>query len=159
MSWNTTYEDLMEELKTGKRQRVSWEELELATAYTKQMMPKGIRYPKHREVYEAVSDYPVRYSTFVRTGHCAGVTFSGDSILPSGERVEVDDVSENPEPIKVLANPLRYDELHEQIVPASERYTPGYHSYFFEIPTVDLNRYFRLIETPESFLPNPATLL
>ncbi len=48
-------------------------------------------------------------------------------------------------PVSVYASPLRYEELHELIVPAEERANEYYSNYYFNIDTITLNKSFRLV--------------
>jgi hypothetical protein len=106
-------------------------------------MPWGLHYPQAGEVYEAVSDYPVRYMTAWHVPYTGG----GDGTLLTGERIRVAKTSE-PEPLSVYAEPLRYDQL-QRMIPVAIRVHPNYSNYYLWIPTLDLNRRFRLIETAD----------
>ncbi len=141
--WRQTVADLMAELRTGKRTEISGEEVELAKAYQRRKMPSGLKFPKAGEVYEAIEDFEVHYMT----AHYAPFTGGGRALLPKGERIRVCEPS-NPEPLGVYCDPLNYDALHERIVPAKERAHERYGGYYFSIDTVDLNRSFRLVESP-----------
>ena len=104
-------------------------------------MPKDIRYPRDGEVYEALEDFPISYMT----AHHAPYTGGGKAVLPKGEKVRVcKPVREKP--ISVYCDPLRYDELHEIIVPLAERENERYSNYYFSIKTVELNASFRLVD-------------
>ncbi|EEF58926.1 hypothetical protein [Pedosphaera parvula] len=143
--WRQTVEDLMAELQAGKRTEISGEEVELAKAYQRRRMASDIRFPKAGEIYEAIGDFEVHYMT----AHCAPFTGGGRSILPKGERVRVCEPS-NPEPLCVYCDPLSYEALHERIVSAEERAHERYEGYYFNIDTVDLNRFFRFVESSKT---------
>ena len=145
--WRQTVRDLLAELQAGKRAEISGEEIELAKAYQKRQIPAGIRFPRAGEIYEAVRDFEVQYMT----AHFAPFTGGGKAVLPKGERVRVCEPSD-PRPLGVYCDPLNYDALHERIVPAEEQAHERYNGYYLSIDTVDLNRSFRLVESP-----NPDT--
>lgn len=139
--WRKTLDDLSAEMKAGTRRIVSREELELAKALTRRRMPTGLRYPRGGEVYEATTDVVVTYMT----AHHAPFTGGGKAMLPRGERVRVSGFA-GERPISVYCDPLRYDALHQQIVPAEERANAYYSNYYLCIETVALNRSFRRID-------------
>ena len=138
--WRKTLEDLMAEMTAGKRRMINHDEIELAKAYRRRLMPKGIRYPREGEVYESVEDVTIRYMT----AHQAPFTGGGEAVLPKGERVRVLKPIDD-KPVGVYCDPLRYEELHERIVPAEERANEYYCNYYFSIDTIMLNKSFRLV--------------
>lgn len=137
-----TAKDLIAEVASGKRAQVSGEELERALENERRQLPKGLRFPKEGEIYEAVADFKVSYMT----AYLAPYTLGGESTLPKGERVRISKGVVRERPIGVYCDPLRYDELHHLIVSESERANPLYDGYYFFILTVDLNNHFRLVE-------------
>jgi len=143
--WKKTTADLSDELRSGRRRQITAAEIELAKAYERRHMPADIRYPRAGEVYEANDDFAIQYLTSYRAPYTGG----GSSVLPKGEHVRVCELSD-PEPIGVACVPINYDLLHERIIPAEERASPKYAGYHFHIETIDLNRRFRLIESPKS---------
>jgi hypothetical protein len=52
----------------------------------------------------------------------------GKTRLPQGERVRIMTL-DAPKPLLIRFQPIRYDELHESIVPADIRGQPGYSHY------------------------------
>ncbi len=127
-------------MNAGKRRMINRDEIELAKAYKRRPMPKDIRYPREGEIYESIEDVTVTYMT----SHHAPFTGGGKAVLPKGEQVRVYK-PDNDRPDGVYCNPLRYDELHEQIVPAEERANEYYSNYYFSIDTITLNKSFRLV--------------
>lgn len=138
--WRKTPDDLLAELTAGKRRMIHRDEIELARAYQRRIMPAGIRYPREGEVYEAIEDVTISYMT----SHYAPFTGGGKAVLPKGERVRVSKPIEN-QPVGVYCDPLRYDRLHDLIVPAEERANECYSGYYLSIDTPTLNKSFRLV--------------
>ena len=142
--WQQTAEDLLAALQVGKRTEISGEEVELAKAYQRRRLPPDIRFPKTGEIYEAIDNLTVEYVT----AYLAPFTGGGRAALPRGERVRVRELS-CPEPLGVYCDPLNYDALHDRIVSAEERAHEQYDGYYLSIDTMNLNRCFRLVESPK----------
>lgn len=140
--WRKTVGDLMAELETGQRTRINAEEIELAEAYQRRRLPPDIRFPQAGELYEVLDDFEAHFMT----QHFAPFTGGGRAILPKGERVRVAQVS-GPAPLSVYCDPLSYEDLEARMVPAEERAQETYGGYYLSIDTVDLNRYFRRVES------------
>lgn len=138
--WRKTINDLMAEMKAGKRSAISGDELDLAREFERRQIPTGLRFPKEGDIYEALIDFNVNYMT----SHHAPFSGGGHAVLPQGERIRVARVAHE-KPIGVCCDPLRYDELHSKIVSEEEREAPTYDGYYFSIDTVDLNKNFRLV--------------
>ena len=138
--WRKSLDDLMAEMKAGTRSKISGDELDLAREYERRRLPAGLRFPRQGEVYEALTDFSVDYITSYHGPYSGG----GRTVLPQGERIRVSSMAHE-KPIGVYCDPLRYDELHHQIVSEEERDDPYYDGYSFRIDTVDLNRCFRLV--------------
>ena len=152
MFWRKTLADLEAEMAAGRRRMVNRKEMDLAIAYERRRMPKGLRFPRQGEVYEALEDVQISYLT----AYHAPCTGGGKAVLPKGECVSVCEHRDE-KPISVNCHPLRYDELHDTIVPREERENPLYCSYYFCIRTTTLNKSFRLVANalPER-PPSPA---
>lgn len=58
----------------------------------------------------------------------------GRARLQQGERVRIL-TPDDPKPIQVTFQPVRYHELHESIVPHDIRNTPGYQHYVLSLRT------------------------
>ena len=76
----------------------------------------------------------------------APVTFSGSGRLTAGERVRILAVSAGPQPALVSFLPVRYDELHDSLVPPDIRDTPRYKKYMLSVKGDYFHEHFRLVE-------------
>ena len=76
----------------------------------------------------------------------APITFSGSGRLTAGERVQIiTETTETPAGV-VSFLPVRYDELHDVLVPLDMRATPRYLKYMLSVKTGVFCEHFRLIE-------------
>ena len=78
----------------------------------------------------------------------APITFSGSGRLAAGERVCIMTGTTDPPPTVVSFLPVRYDELHDRLVPPDIRDTPRYKKYMLSVQTGYFHEHFRLIEDP-----------
>lgn len=76
----------------------------------------------------------------------APITFGGSGKLVAGERIRIMSESTKPQPTVVSFLPLRYDELHDRLVPPDVRDTPRYKKYMLSVRTGYFHEHFRLIE-------------
>lgn len=76
----------------------------------------------------------------------APITFSGSGRLTAGERVRILDGASGPPPTRVRFLPVRYDELHDSLVPLEIRETPRYKNYTLSVKADYFHEHFRLIE-------------
>jgi len=76
----------------------------------------------------------------------APITFSGSGRLNAGERVCILTETTDLPPTVVSFLPVRYDELHDSLVPADIRDTPRYKKYMLLVNTEYFHEHFRLIE-------------
>jgi hypothetical protein len=76
----------------------------------------------------------------------APITFSGSGRLAAGERVRVMTGTSEPQPTLVSFLPVRYDELHDSLVPLDMRDTPRYKKYMLSVKIDYFYEHFRLIE-------------
>ena len=76
----------------------------------------------------------------------APITFSGSGRLAAGERVRVMTETADPPPITVGFLPVRYDELHESLVPRDIRDTPRYKKYTLSVGWEYFHEHFKLVE-------------
>jgi hypothetical protein len=75
----------------------------------------------------------------------APITLSGSGRLTAGERVCI--VTETVDAQKIVSFlPVRYDELHESLVPSDVRNTPRYKAYTLSVKTEHFYEHFRLVE-------------
>src|ERR1035437_5950793 len=135
-----TIKELMAELSAGPRTKINEREIIRGRLLGKALLPRGLRYPKKGEVWEAIEDFKISYMT----AHHAAYKGGGDAVLPRGERVTCK--SEFEPPFEgAYFRAVRYDALQDQIVPQSEQENPYYDGYYFSIDTVDLNHHFKQI--------------
>ncbi len=76
----------------------------------------------------------------------APITFSGAGRLTAGERVRIMTGAADPQPEVVRFLPVRYQELHDSLVPPDIRATPRYKEYELSVKTEYFHEHFRLIE-------------
>jgi len=76
----------------------------------------------------------------------APITFSGSCRLTTGERVRIMTETTDSEVAVLNFLPVRYDELHDSLVPLDIRDTPRYKKYMLSMKTGYFYEHFRLIE-------------
>ena len=76
----------------------------------------------------------------------APITFSGSGRLAAGERVCVMTGTGDSQAAVVSFLPVRYDELHDILVPTDMRNTPRYKKYILSVKTGHFYEHFRLVE-------------
>lgn len=76
----------------------------------------------------------------------APITFSGACRLAVGERVCIIAGTTDPQPEVVSFLPMRYDELHDSLVPPDMRNTPRYKEYMLSLNTASFYEHFKLIK-------------
>jgi hypothetical protein len=140
--WNKTLDDLVQEITRGARWFVSGEEAEWARDYERSLLPSGTVFPRGGEVWEAVGDCDVQVEYLFAAPGSSGTT----GRLRAGERVRIVEGGSDPAPIVVSFVPLRYDALHEALVPADVRAALRYTGYALAARTAHVNRHFRRIE-------------
>lgn len=141
--WNLTLDDLIEEMKAGKRKSIEQPELDWAREYERSLIPEDIRFPRKGDVYESVKDQIVTYLT----AWCAPFTGSGEAILLKGERVWINSDATDEKPIGAYALPVEREKLEERMVTREDRENPKYGGFYFFFKTVVLNENFKLVQT------------
>ena len=146
--------------------------------YERSQLPNTIIFPRAGQVWETVRDcevgvfpciiYPRQRVAKLQLLNGLTVTMADAASLPvrffckrarlqKGERLRVIDLCEGARPLMVHLRPVRYDELHESIVPAQLRAAVGYTGYTLLLrtarpsvcmfpDTVYLNDDFKLVE-------------
>lgn len=106
------------------------------------VMSKPASVPRGGQIWEVTDgcDTQIQYL------FTAPITFSGSGRLAAGERVCIMTGTTDPQPIVVSFLPVRYDELHESLVPPEIRDTPRYKKYLLSVTTAYFHEHFRLIE-------------
>lgn len=141
--WNRTIDDLLAEMKAGKRKTVGSPETDWARDYERSLLPADVRFPKKGDVYEACAPVDMRYLT----AWGAPFTGGGEGRLEKGDRIFVDRAPSSPDPISVYAVAVDYAAVEERLVPGSVRADPSYSDFYFSVKVIDLHRKFRLVET------------
>ncbi len=105
-------------------------------------MSKPASFPREGQIWEVTDgcDAQIQYL------FTAPITFSGSCRLAAGERVSIMTETPDPQPIVVSFLPVRYDELHESLVPPDIRDTPRYKKYALSVMTGYFYEHFRLIQ-------------
>ncbi len=105
-------------------------------------MSKSVPLPRKDQIWEVTDgcDAQIQYL------FTAPITFSGSGRLAPGERIRILTESTEPQPTVVSFLPLRYDELHDSLVPSDIRDTPRYKKYMLSVKTGYFYDHFRLIE-------------
>ncbi len=106
------------------------------------VMSKPAPVPRRGQIWEVTDgcDAQIQYL------FTAPITFSGSGRLTAGERVCIMTETTDPQPIVVSFLPVRYDELHDSLVPPDIRDTPRYKKYLLSVTTGYFHEHFRLIE-------------
>ena len=106
------------------------------------VMSKPALVPRGGQIWEVTDgcDAQIQYL------FTAPITFSGSCRLTAGERVCIVTETTDPQPIVVSFLPVRYDELHDSLVPPDIRDTPRYKKYTLSVTTGYFYEHFRLVE-------------
>jgi hypothetical protein len=115
--WNRTTDDLD-----------SQDVLRGARDYERSLLPTDLIFPRTGQIWEAVRDCEVRYIAWIPKS----VPSSGMARLQRGERVRILELDE-PKPVYITFQPVRYHELHKSIVPRETRLRPGYFRYVLSL--------------------------
>jgi hypothetical protein len=112
-------------------------------------LPRNILFPRAGQIWEAVRDCEVAFSPCIafpdpqspqgqrdlqKLQAAPHVVIGSRVLLRKGERVRILEIHD-PKPIFVNCVPLRYDELHDSVVPSETRKFPGYRGYKLQIKT------------------------
>jgi hypothetical protein len=105
-------------------------------------MNKPTRFPRKGQIWEVTDgcDAQIQYL------FSAPITFSGSGRLTAGERVCIATGTTDPQSMVVSFLPVRYEELHDRLVPPDIRDTPRYKKYVLSVKTEYFHEHFRLIE-------------
>lgn len=111
--WNKTTDDL--DTKDYKKR---------VRDYERSLLPPGIVFPRTGQVWETVHDCEV----FFKAWFAKTPATDGKARLAQGERVRILTV-DDPKPLWVHFEPVRYQDLQESIVPHDLRSAPDYDHY------------------------------
>ena len=92
-------------------------------------MSKPASFPREGQIWEVTDgcDAQIQYL------FTAPITFSGSGKLTAGEQVCVMTEITDLQPVAVSFLPVRYDELHDSLVPPDMRDTPRYKRYMLSV--------------------------
>lgn len=141
--WHLTIDDLVEEMKTGKRQSIGQPEADWAREYELRQIPAGTRFAKKGDVYESIEDQSIDY-LIAMAAPCTG---GGQGSFMKGEKIWIHADPADDKPIGVYALPVEYELIEKRMVPQSERENQQYGGFYFYFSTVTLNQKFKLIQT------------
>ena len=98
-------------------------------------------FPRDGQIWEAADgcDAQVHYL------FTAPIAFSGSCRLAAGERIRIMAGAADLQPTSVSFLPVRYDELHESLVPPDIRAMPRYQKYTLSVKTGCFYEHFRFI--------------
>jgi len=105
-------------------------------------MSKPAPVPRKGQIWEVTDGCDAR----IQYLFTAPITFSGSCRLVAGERVCVMTETSGPQAAVVSFVPVRYDELHDSLVPPDIRDTPRYKKYTLSVTTGYFYEHFKLIE-------------
>lgn len=99
-------------------------------------------FPRKDQIWEVIDgcDAQIQYL------FTAPITFSGSGRLAAGEQVCIVTETTDPAPMDVSFFPVRYDELHDVLVPPDIRETPRFKKYMLSVKTEYFYEHFRLIK-------------
>jgi hypothetical protein len=99
-------------------------------------------FPRKGQIWEAIDDCDAQ----IQYLFSAPITFSGSGRLTAGERVCILTETADPQAAMVSFLPIRYDELHDRLVPSDIRDTPRYKKYMLSVKAGYFYEHFRPIE-------------
>ncbi len=112
-----------------------------AADYERSLLPGDIIFPHAGQIWEAVRDCEVNFIALIPKTILPG----GRTRLEERERVRI--LTDDPKPIHVTFQPVRYHELHPSIVPQDIRNRPGYLYYWLSL---------RIARTPSCLHEEPG---
>jgi hypothetical protein len=98
--------------------------------------------PRGGQIWEVTDDCV----TQIQYLFTAPITFSGSGRLNPGERIRVLTGTTEPPSTLVSFLPIRYEELHDSLVPRDIRETPRYKNYSLSVKLEYFCEHFKLIE-------------
>ncbi|MEP6677237.1 MAG: hypothetical protein ABJA78_18900 [Ferruginibacter sp.] len=140
--WKLTIDDLMTEMKEGKRTGIDQPDLDWAREYEISLIPESYSFPRQGDVYESICDHEIAFMT----AWAAPFTGSGQGILLKGERIWISDETDE-KCTGTYADPVDYPELEQRMVTETDRSADKYGGFYFFVRTVDLNEKYKLVDT------------
>jgi hypothetical protein len=144
LDWNLTVDELVNEIKNGKRGEMTPAEYNWAREYEMNIMRRIYRFPKRGDLYRAKFEQTISYQV-----ELSGVptSFFGSIIIKGGEQLWVYCEIYEDEPLSAFLLPVHYKEMESNIITEDERKGKMYNGFYFNITTKILNEKFDLIQT------------
>lgn len=142
LDWKLTIDDLMSEMKEGKRKGIGQDELDWAREYQISIIPESYRFPRQGDLYESILDQEIDFMT----SWSAPFTGSGQGTLLKGERIWIPEEVEE-KSTGAYAVPVDYSILEQRMIPEMDRKADKYGGFYFIVRTVDLYEKYKLVET------------
>jgi hypothetical protein len=130
-------------------------------------LPDDLVFPRAGQVWATVRDCEVSFRASIDYGISPPdparllqdfARLFGVALLRQGERVRILGVDDPDKPLSVTFQPLRYQELHERVVPEDIRRSPGYAGYELSLKTAKtLSVYGK--ETPQTYFTEAFMLV
>jgi hypothetical protein len=105
-------------------------------------MNKPSPFPRKGQIWEVIDGCDAHIDYLFT----APVTFDGSGRLAAGEQVRILTENTDPQPVSVSFLPVRYEELHDSLVPADIRETPRYKKYLLSVKTEYFHEHFRIVQ-------------
>jgi hypothetical protein len=140
--WKLTIDDLMREMKEGKRKLVEQPYIDWAREYEISVIPKNYRFPKTGDLYESLTDQEIDFMT----AWAAPFTGGGTGKILKGEKIWIPEQTDE-KCTGTYADPVDYALLEQRMVSETDRSADKYGGFYFFIKTVDLNEKFKLVDT------------
>ena len=102
--------------------------LRCARDYERSLLPSDLIFPRTGQIWEAARDCDVHYIAWIPKTILPG----GVARLRQGERVRILQL-DDPKPVQITFQPVRYHELHGNIVPPDIRLRAGYSHYVLSL--------------------------
>jgi len=125
------FPDLLQPLQPLKRPFIDTADfLRRSQDYERSLLPPDVIFPRAGQIWATVRDCEVNFMAWVPKTMLPG----GRARLQQGERVRILTL-DDPKPISVTFQPVRYHALQESIVPHDIRNRPGYQRYALSLMT------------------------
>lgn len=136
------YEELLEELDSGKRKQISYQDGQKSVALERSLFPKNIKFPQAGDIYLCLEDSPLEYMTHWMKPFTGG----GKTIFPKNEKIKISDIKQK-KPTGVYCQAINADEIEKLLIPLGDRQQNGYNGYSLFVHTLTLNNKFKLLKS------------
>jgi hypothetical protein len=135
-----TFDEMNWELKEGRREHISHQDVQKSTVLERALYPKDIHYPQTGEIYLCIKDAPISYITHWMKPYTGG----DDALFPKGEKLQILEITQT-KPTSVYCQALNANKIEKLVVPESDREQIDYDGYNLVIDTLILNKCFKLV--------------